>query len=349
VIVANIGISYWGFCEKAASPGTANTPDGHRYGRPILVDELTSRGHSVYSLQQRREPTPYPGIKYSVGFPDIDILFVEWRFPTYKNSGENPVEPDLDRQTELLNHYHGKIPVIIWDADYKMTEKDELAWPKAIIADPALEPKNLTRDRVRLMFWSDWKEIMAPAVESFEYGYVGNNYEREAMFRKYYSNSSKTLREKGIQTKVHGNWLQVSPEREHPSVLIKEHPHIAFGPRLNFDESMKILNSMVVTTHITKPLYAEKGFVSPRYLENVAYGVPALVPSEFLNPDILGKTWRVDNEQQLIEKVLYIARCSSNTRKLIVDEQRSSLRDSGLFSVENVVSFIEDCVRELTA
>jgi hypothetical protein len=295
-----------------------------------------------------REPVPYPGITYSTGFPDIDVLFVEWRFPTYKNSGKKPSEPDLMRQTELLNHYHGKIPVIIWDADYKMTAEDELAWPEAIIADPALEPKHMTRKRTRLMFWSDWKEIMAPTAQSFEYGYVGNNYEREAMFRKYYSNSSKTLREKGIQTKVHGNWLQVSPEREHPLDLIRKHHHIAFGPRLNFDESMKILNSMIVTTHITKPLYAEKGFVSPRYLENVAYGVPALVPSEFLKSDILGKTWRVDTEHQLIERVMYISRCSINTRKSIVDEQRSALRESGLFSVENVVSLIEDCMKELT-
>ena len=344
--MANIGISYWGFCEKLKDSKTANTPDGHRYGRPILIDTLASRDHIVYAMQEKREPHNYPGLVYAggYGFPNLDILFIEWRFPTYKNFGPNKLEPDLDRQTELLKHYHGKIPIVIWDADYKMTPEDELAWPKAIICDPALEPKRLTRDRQRLMFWTDWKALMHASEDSFEYGYVGNNYERENHFERYYSSISEALRMKGIQTKVHGNWLQVSPERESPADLIRKHPYIAFGPRLNFVESMEILNSFIATTHITKPSYANCGFISPRYLENLAFNVPALVPSDFLKSDILGADWVIAEPGRHIKQIEFLAQSSRKSREDVVEEQRSAMKKLNLFDVEHVAEFLENLI-----
>ena len=163
-----LGISYWGFCESFESSREAKTPDGHRYGRPIMVDSLLSRGHEVYALQQRREQAPYGAMKYDSGFPELDVLFIEWRWKTYKNSGPNKFESDLDRQNELLSHYHGKIPIVIWDCDYKLTAEDELAWPQAIVADPAFEPRLLTRKRERLMFWTDWKKLLSANGSSFK-------------------------------------------------------------------------------------------------------------------------------------------------------------------------------------
>jgi len=336
-----IGISYWGFCESFEASKDAKTPDGHRYGRPIMVDSLVSRGHQVFSLQQRREPTQYPGINYDLGFPDIDVLFVEWRWPTYKNSGAKKFEPDLDRQKELLAHYHGKIPVVIWDCDYKVTDADEIAWPKAIIADPAFDPRNLTRPRERLMFWTDWKKLLPANETSFEYGYVGNNYERPHAFERYYSNPSYGLRSLGIQTTVHGNWLEVSPERESPKSLISSHTSVAFAPRLNFYESMKRLNSFICTTHITKPEYAQRGFASPRYVENIVSNVPGLVPEEFLIPGLLGKDWIVDGPGSVVDKVRLISSMNLNERTSLILEQENNLKSRGVFSIDGVVDFLE--------
>jgi hypothetical protein len=336
-----IGISYWGFCEVFSSSGEAKTPDGHRYGRPIFVDAATTAGHQVYSLQKRREAVPYKNLQYDEGLPDLDVLFIEWRWPTYKNSGKSKVEPDLDRQTELLQHYHGKIPIVIWDCDYKVTAEDELAWPHAIIADPAFDPRSLTRKRERLMFWSDWKFLFDPAVVTLEYGYVGNNYERPDAFLRYYSNVSEELRKLGIQTTVHGNWLEISPEREHPVSLIKSHPHISFAPRLNFYDSMKRLNSFICTTHITKPEYAKRGFVSPRYLENVVAGTPALVPAEFLVPNLLGNEWIAVSSSNVVNHLKYINGLSYESRVSLVKEQMSSLKNKGVFSISEVVNFLE--------
>lgn len=339
-----IGISYWGFCEPFGASGEAKTPDGHRYGRPILVEALLKAKHDVLALQQRRETKPYPGIMYEDGFPNIDVLFVEWRWPTYKNSGDNKHEPDLDRQNALLEFYHGRIPIVIWDCDYKLTAEDEKRWPQAIIADPAFEPRFLTRKRDRLMFWTDWKPLMSPAQTSFEYGYVGNNYERPEAFRRFYSTPAAELRNYGVQTTVHGNWLEVSPERESPHELIKNHPHISFAPRLDFFESMKRLNSFICTTHITKPEYARRGFASPRYLENVVAGTPALVPAEFLVPNLLGTEWIVATPEQTVDHVRRIEQMSYSSRVSLVEEQLSNLKNKGVFSVTDVVSFLESII-----
>jgi len=339
-----LGISYWGFCEPFEASREAKTPDGHRYGRPIMVDALTSRGHDVYALQQRREAVPYPGIKYDSGFPDLDVLFIEWRWPTYKNSGTKKFEPDLDRQIELLSHYHGKIPVVIWDCDYKVTHQDEMVWPNAIIADPAFEPRNLTRRRERLMFWTDWKKLLPVNEISFEYGYVGNNYERPQAFERYYSLPAGGLRILGIQTTVHGNWLEVSPERESPRSLISSHTNVAFAPRLNFYDSMKRLNSFVATTHITKPEYAQRGFASPRYVENIVSNIPALVPEEFLVSGLLGKDWIVNGSGSVVEKVRKISEMTLDERTSLICEQENNLKSHGVFSVDGVVDFLESLI-----
>ena len=341
-----IGLSYWGFCEDYNASVIANTPDGHRYGRPVLVDALTSRGHSVVALQQQREIVPYPSLTYDLGFPDLDVVFLEWRWPTYKNSGPDRFEPDLSRQTALLDYYHEQgVPVIAWDTDLKMTPEDEQRWPNMIIADPTFEPAEFILNRHRLPFWSDFKPVRDPVEGSTEFGYIGNNYERDDMFMKYYSTPSLSLRPSGVQTKVHGNWLQRSPERASPESLIQKHPSVAFGNRVGFKESMSLLGSFICTVHITKPRYAKQGFASPRYLENIITNTPALVPSEFLIPNLLGSYWTVDTSASVVKKVLELKALSAHEREAIVNEQREALLKHHDFSVSAVCDFIEDKVK----
>lgn len=338
----NVGLSYWGFCEKFEDSKEAKTPDGHRYGRPIFVDAMREAGHNVIALQRQRELKQYPGLIYPADdFPDIDVLFIEWRWPTYKNSGPDKFEPDLDRQTELLDHYHGKIPIVIWDCDYKVTAEDELRWPLAIIADPAFTPRELTRRRERLMFWTDWKPLFKMNPSALEYGYIGNNYERPQAFNMYYSRPALALRANGVQTTVHGNWLEISPEREHPSELIRHHPNIAFAHRLNFYESMKRLNSFLCTTHITKPEYAQRGFASPRYLENIVCNVLALVPVEFSRREILGPRWIAYGTDGTLSRIRDIRNMSVQQRDEALQEQAFNLKSLDVFSVSYVVKYLE--------
>tara|TARA_Y100000310_G_scaffold168260_1_gene168344 strand:- start:938 stop:1963 length:1026 start_codon:yes stop_codon:yes gene_type:complete len=339
-----IGISYWGFCEKFDNCNVAETPDGHRYGRPILVDELVARGHQVIALQKKRESNPCSDMIYDDGYPDIDVLFIEWRWPTYKNSGEHKFEPDLDRQQELLKYYHGEIPVIGWDTDLKIALEDEQMWPEMIICDPSLNPMEITRKRNRLTFWTDFKEFFDAEPNPVQYGYIGNNYDREKQFNEYYSLSARYLRDMGIQTTVHGNWLNCSPERDHPSVVIAKHSHVSFAPRVGFTDSMKALNKFICTTHISKDCYANHGNVTVRYFETLACNVPALVPSTFYMPHLLGKKWMVNSWHDVADAVRKISNLSLEDRIEVVQEQRAQFKKVGIFGVENTANFIESVV-----
>lgn len=337
-----IGISYWGFCESFEDCRVSQVPDGHRYGRPLLVDELVRRGHQVYSLQQRREQKSYPGLVYDEhGYPDLDLLFVEWRWPTYKNSGPSKFETDLDRQSALLDHYCGKVPVIAWDTDLKMTPEDETRWPQMIVADPTLAPQSFIIPRIKMTFWSDFKPLLPASDGSVEFGYVGNNYERKDMFAKYYSIPSRQLRKEGIQTKVWGNWLQRSPEREQPEELIKSYHYIAFSDRVGFYDSMQLLNKFITTAHITKPRYAKQGFVSPRYFENIVVRTPAVVPDEFICNDLLGPEWTIRSSADVVKTVRFLKSCSSSQREEIVLQQQANLSKVWDFSLDRVIQLLE--------
>ena len=368
--MTTVGYSFWGFCEKFRDCDTANTPDGNRYGRPILVDALKNAGHDVIALQKRREKTPYENILAYAShnhFPALDVLLIEWRWKTYKNDGgELSTESDWKRQCELLDHYHGKIPIVAWDTDLKMTEEDEKRWPKMVIADPTLNPQTLTRRRQRLTFWTDFIPLFdgprtmfgdsGPYDTNFvKYGYVGNNYERDDMFKRYYSDPADSLRKVGVQTNVYGNWLQRSPERESPETIIAKYPNIAFVDRVGFNESMKILSTFICSTHITKERYAKQGFVSPRYLESIVCGTPALVPVEFLRADLLGQEWIVESSQDIHDKVIGIKATMESyfhgperCRNDIVNDQKKALQEVHDFSVNSVVEMIESFARNQT-
>jgi hypothetical protein len=213
-----------------------------------------------------------------------------------------------------------------------------------IICDPSLNPIRLVRKRKRLTFWTDFKEFFSVESEPIQYGYIGNNYEREKQFEKYYSFPACYLRNMGIQTTAHGNWLNCSPERDHPSVAIAKYPYVSFAPRVGFSDSMKVLNKLICTTHISKDSYAKHGNVTVRYFETLACNVPALVPAVFYMPEILGKKWVVDLGWNILDAVKEIANLSFEDRVSVVQEQRSNLRKLGIFDVKNTANFIESVI-----
>lgn len=351
--MSKIGISFWGLCADFESHRfiTTDTPDGHRYGRSLLINELLSRGHEVVALQQCRDEVMYPGLKYSSSeFPELDVVFFEWRWPTYKNYRMHPqhdskkFEPDLERQQSLLEVYHGDIPTLLWDTDLKITPKDEKMWSKSIIADPSFETNKLTRKRESLPFWSDFKQHISVSNPYSVYGYIGNNYERDDEFSKFYFSVSNNLRRHGIQTSMYGNWLQASPERKPPQTLIKTNELVSFNHRMNFYDSMQMMNKFICTTHVSKPRYYETGFMSPRYLEALAVNCPALVPKEFKVENILGQDWTVSGPHDVIENVKLISRLSFEERTELVEEQRESIKRLKRFDVGHTADFIESLI-----
>ena len=323
--------SFWGFITPLEKNSIVNTPDGERGNRVDFVNELIKREHVPIQLQKMRDDEQYPGVEYDdMGYPEGDILYVEWRWPTWKNSGVNPAEPDYKRQCAALDYYHEQgIPIIIVDGDLKMTPEEELRWPNAILADACVEPQHQTRKRITIPWCNYMKRYFEPVEYSYNYTYVGNNYEREHQFTKYYTDPSRYLRERGIQTSIYGNWLQKSPERKDPGLLLAQTPNVAFGPRLAYKDIFGVLNSSITVAHITKDAYTPFGNITGRFFEAIKSNVPALVPIEFDHAIPVGladKSLLVESTQDVIEKVMWLSTLNAAQRKALVDAQEEALR-----------------------
>ncbi len=323
--------SFWGFITPLEKNTVVNTPDGERGNRVDFVNELMKRGHTPIQLQKMRDEEQYPGVEYDdTGFPDGDVLYVEWRWPTWKNSGDNATESDYKRQCEVLDYYHEQgIPIVIHDGDLKMTPEEENRWPNAMLADACVSPQHQTRKRITIPWCNYMKRYFEPVEYSYNYTYVGNNYEREDPFKKYYTAPSKALRSNGVQTSIYGNWLQKSPEREDPISLIKNSPHVAFGPRLSYKDIFGVLNSSITVTHITKPAYTPYGNITGRFFEAIKSNVPALVPIEFQHAVPVGLadgSLLVETTEDVVKKVSWLTTLDASRRKELVDAQEEALR-----------------------
>ncbi len=111
--------------------------------------------------------------------------------------------------------------------------------------------------------------------------------------------------------------------------------------RLSFKESMQILNSFICTAHITKPIYAERGFVSPRIFESLACNTPALIPEECLHSYLFIKDWKIGSSADVVNVVDRLSNIDKHGREGIIIEQRHHIMSNAEFDVKNVVKFIE--------
>jgi len=330
----NFGISYCGFCEEYEDSKIVETPDGGRFSRPLFVKELTKHGYKVVALQKQRETKPIKELSFNEHYPALDVLFLEWRWPTWKNDPGHPnfkkesYEPDLDRQIRLMNFYHGQIPIIVWDTDLKVTKEDMVHWPQCAWCEPTIIHDNPRFST--LLYWSDL-EIKFPVVEPEpRYIYVGSNYERYWGVDKYYYSIANTLKMEGILTDFYGNWLNFSPERPEQEEKVKYYSErINFHKRNTFLEGMELISKSICTTHIVKQEYCRKGLITPRFFESIMAGTPAFIPEEFLVP-IYGKNWIIGGgtSKLIASKILDMFHSRDREfRRALVKEQIASIRE----------------------
>lgn len=332
-----VGYSFWGYLTPFEENNMLLTPDGERGNRIDFVDEMLNRGHEVVRLQHQRDEKPYKNVVQSSNpeenFPDVDVAYFEWRWPTWKNDpkigGDNATETDYARQMSCLEHYHKRgVPIIIHDGDLKMTLEEEVKFPNAIIADACVNSRFLSRKRLTLPWCNYLNRRMNPVDYSYNYTYVGNNYERDAQFGKYYSDPSKSLRKSGVQTIVYGNWLDRSPERADPSSLLKGNRHISFGGRLAYNQIFDAFNRSIAVTHITKDEYTPYGNITGRFMEAIMSGVVALIPHEYVHarPVGLDGEFVVKSRHDVVKRINFLQKLSSKERANIVSDQEGELR-----------------------
>ncbi|WP_443322312.1 glycosyltransferase family protein [Streptomyces sp. 7N604] len=269
-----IGYSFWGFL----GPGVVDTPDGGRSHRRPLVDALAGRGHELVFLQadrDRLEAGDMLHYNFDAGLPEIDVLFLEWRWPIPGRNATPCGSPrhtcDLHRQDELLQHYtrRSRIPTIIWDKDRRLPATD--SWrqvPWVAVCEAALAP---TRGAISLLFPVDDTRLdraapstLASADRPLSLAYVGNRYDRDEAFDRYFAPAAAL-----VPHAVAGKW----PEADRWS-------HVNFLGRLGFYEAMDIYAKALATVLLLPPSYARAGQMTQRIFEAILAGCLPLCPTE---------------------------------------------------------------------
>ncbi|MEO6082998.1 MAG: hypothetical protein ABIQ18_07810 [Umezawaea sp.] len=270
-----IGYSFWGFLGA----GVLDTPDGGRSHRRVLIDGLRSRGHDTVFLQPDRDYTE-AGVDLSdvyswdVGLPEIDVLFLEWRWPIAGRNtswcGAAGHTCDLHRQQQLLDEYtHARGTVtIVWDKDRRLPTDDPLRHtPHVVVCEAAVHP---TPGAISLLFpvADEILDAADPAAlatqpRDLPLAYVGNQYDRDTAFGTFFAPAAATHRHL-----VAGKWTRT-----------EAWPHVSFTGRVPFTEVERIHGRTLATVMLLPERYAHTGQMTQRLVEAVLAGCLPLTPT----------------------------------------------------------------------
>jgi hypothetical protein len=350
-----IGYSCWGFLGN----GIVNTPDGGRSHRNTLVQGLMKRNNKVVMLQRNRDlieagdDFTTDSLFFSDGFPDIDALFIEYRWPiqrrNYGVSSTDPnYTPDLARQEELISYYSRKrIPIIVWDKDQKISDtvRESLVGRHLKVFEPALNPRP---GRESLLFPNSIQNMQVAKRELSQYNkhrantlvYIGNRYERDASFEKYISCPSELL---ATKTPVFGKWLDKSKD------ISEIFRSIDFRGRVGYKDVATIYKESFTTVLIAPDRYYQQKQYTQRLFESLWGLCIPLIPQEygcdFLPPELV-----VGSSVDVVERIHFLR---SQTDDYIRRLLSSTLESLVIFSPDRQVATVlgaisdiqEDCRR----
>jgi hypothetical protein len=292
-----IGYSAWGFTGdyKIENGQHVSTPDGNATYSWSILYEAQRRGHRVFWMQKDRDAeawrqfgasnfaafsskkriSAYRGTIQTGGvdLPELDVLLLEWRFPiTGRNVGvpeEHPdFQPDLKRQTQLLEHYKGtRTKIIIWDLDHKLTSADELAWAPDAIFETSVVPRHQVLERTRVEPPVCVEDLLQfptrPADPGKKLVYVGSRYERDEVITRYVGPTSKIW---PGDVHFYGNWSKTIDECR------RLWPGVQYHDRITVREFGEAYGDAVAVPLLAKPSYISRGFVTPRVWEALMFG-----------------------------------------------------------------------------
>ncbi|MFE2011073.1 hypothetical protein [Streptomyces sp. NPDC059491] len=303
-----IGYSFWGFLGN----GITDTPDGGRSHRRPLIDALLDRGHEIVFLQANRdliEAGDDLGNAYTFhsGSPDIDALFLEWRWPIDGRNttpcGAEGHTCDLHRQAELISRYtvRRKTPTVIWDKDRKL--RSESVWrrvPQATVCEAALAP---TPGAHRLLFPVDDRLLagadpvaLAKQPRDLVLGYLGNQYDRDDHFDRYFAPAAARF-----DHLVGGKWTKTG-----------RWPHVHFLGRVPFEAVHGVYGRSLATVLMLPERYAAVGQMTQRIFEAVLAGCLPLAPADILHADrFVPEELIVRSGDEVIERLNHLQRIAA--------------------------------------
>jgi hypothetical protein len=271
-----IGYSFWGFLGH----GVTDTPDGGRSHRRTLIDALIAAGHDIVFLQADRDRAEAgTALAYtwdSSGFPEIDVLMLEWRWPIERRN-TTPCRAqghtcDLHRQAALISHYTAEgLPTILWDKDRQLPADDPLRSQQNVtVCEAALHP---SPGATSLLFpvadaVLDRADPIALAAGDRRWllTYVGNQYGRDDCFDSYFAPAADIH----VDHLVAGKWTDTSAW-----------PHIRFIGRVAFGKVAELYGMSLTTILLLPDRHLKTGQMTQRLFEAVFAGCLPLCPIEF--------------------------------------------------------------------
>ncbi|MEV0615668.1 hypothetical protein AB0I81_20300 [Nonomuraea sp. NPDC050404] len=269
-----IGYSFWGFLGA----GITDTPDGGRSHRRPLVDALIRQGHRLIFLQADRDRLEAGDrftdqYTFDSGSPEIDLLFLEWRWPIPGRNTTTCDAPghtcDLHRQHELLDHYtlDQGTPTLIWDKDRRLPA--DSSWRQragVLVCEAALDPTPGARS---LLFPVDEELLdsadpraLAAVPRPITLGYVGNQHDRDEEFNDYFAPAAAH-----VPHQVAGKWTATT-----------RWPHVTFLGRIPFPQVHDLYMRSLATVLLLPQRYASAGQMTQRIFEAVLAGCLPLAP-----------------------------------------------------------------------
>lgn len=298
-----IGYSMWGFLGH----GVLDTPDGSRSYRSALIDGLMSSGHDVVFLQRNRDLLEAgedlrDSYRWDDELPDLDVLVVEWR---WRLGGRNDTPCgsaghtcDLHRQHELLEHYTRglALPTLIWDLDRQLPDRDALrTWPNVTVAGFALHqtPGVVTLPCPvpdALLDPADPGEL-AMASRPTSLVYVGNQYDRDPAFAKYFAPAAAR-----VSHEVAGKWPNTGAW-----------PHVTFTGRCTYPDVVGKHRRSLTTVLLMPDRYAAVAAMSSRLFESVIAGCLPLAPAELALAELfVPAELRVASAADVLDRIAWL-------------------------------------------
>ena len=337
------GYSFWGFLGS----GIRDTPDGGRSHRRVLIDGLRTRGHDIVFLQANRDRTEADldlsaTYRWDAGLPDLDALFLGWRWPIPDRNttecGSAGHTCDLHRQQQLLDHYTSAgTPTLLWDKDRRLPADDPLrAAGNVAVCEPALHP---SPNAVALLFpvadttldHADPTALSA-AHRDLPLVYVGNQYDRDDAFDRYFAPAARHHRHL-----VAGKWPHTEPW-----------PDLTFTGRVPFPDVDPLYRRTLATVLLLPTRYAQVGHMTQRITEAVLAGCLPLTPSSIRDAHrFTPTTLHVTSGADTTNKIEQLAAIGGTTRhaQLLTD----CLHHLDLFRLSRQLDTIDTALARLGA
>lgn len=365
-----LGYSWHGFLgdNKIENGQSISSPDGNAtYGWSIIYEGLR-RGHRTFAMQnsrdyeatvrlgrdnfrafsygQRYEAFASLDMTNGIGFPDIDVLLLEWRFPipgrnTIEDKGKPGYQSDLERQNRLIEYYAGRIPIIVWDLDHKLTADDELYLKKVtgkepIIFETSAIPRTQIANRIRveppICIEALLQFTTRMADKNKKLTYIGSRYERDDIITKYIKPASDLW---PCSVEFWGNWLNSINECR------KLWPNISYNERVTVKDFRRIYGDSIACPLLAKQSYLDSGFITPRPWEALMFGtIPIGIKCAAGIEDYT--LFSVDDGYEMIDVIDYLSGISYTERDQLRRKNIEKLEfmDVGYFydEIENATS-----------